>query len=77
MQGRSGSAVAVGLIAAAAGVAAVSYILWVRLRSAGERVAPLRSVTDLLDDCYARMRDLREQVMELPDGPLRGASAEG
>lgn len=55
----------VSLIAAAAAVAVVSGLYWWRMRHARPGAPDLRGVSDILSECQARMRDIRNQLGEL------------
>lgn len=66
-------ALVVGALAAAAGVAVATYVYYERAQRSG---APrLRPVTDVLSDCYTRLRDLREHLADL--GPNLKVTREG
>jgi hypothetical protein len=54
------------LIAAATGVAVVSYLFWLRARTDQQGVPPLRNVTDVLSECYVKMRELQAHLADLP-----------
>ena len=60
------TALVIGAVAAAAGVAIGSYILIWRMRAARQRPGvPLRTVSEILTDCYTKMRDIQSRLTEL------------
>ncbi|HSV73400.1 MAG TPA: hypothetical protein VLH79_06545 [Chthonomonadales bacterium] len=65
------TSIVIGIIAAAAGIAMMAYA-W-RWRLAERAIDPtLRSVSEILDDCYAKVKQLQQSVSHLP-GPPAGA----
>lgn len=62
------TAFVIGAIAAAAGIAVASAIL-IRNRRAQAAAPTLRSVSEVLSDCYARMRDIQSHLSELTTAP--------
>ena len=54
-----------GFVAAAAGIAVMSYLYWWRTRQMRERPASLASVGDILSECHARMRDIQAHLSTL------------
>jgi len=63
---------ALGILAAAAGVAVGSYVLVSRRRRDAE-TPPLRTVQEILTDCYGKMREIQRHLGEL-QGPAAQAS---
>ncbi len=66
--GRRNTALVIGAVAAAAGVALASYLFVWRARSGRSQQQPLRSVSEVLDDCYTKMREIQSHLQEL-SGP--------
>lgn len=72
--GSSKTAIVVGVVAAAAGVAIASYVYAVRLReAAAEQEHTPKPVADVLDECFAKLRDLQHNVEDLHAPALRPA----
>lgn len=70
-KGNRTTSIVIGAIAAAAGVAIVAY-LW-RWRLAVRGADPsLRSVSDILDDCYTKMHQLQQNLSQLPSSASGG-----
>lgn len=67
VEGRQRTYLIVGLVAAAAGVALASYVAWRGAQPADDKEPEMRHVTDILSDCYAKMRDLETQLAALPE----------
>jgi len=54
-----------GAVAALAGVAVASYLYFGRLNEADEDNPPLRNVSEILTDCYAKMNELQRNLADL------------
>lgn len=64
-EGSRKTALVIGAVAAA-GVAIASYLmLWRRRTARREEPTPLRSVTEMLSDLQAKMRELQNHLAEL------------
>ena len=65
-EGSHKTALIVGAVAAAAGVAIASYLFLWRKRAIEQdhQSLPLRSVSDLLGDCYTKIREIQTQLTE-------------
>jgi hypothetical protein len=66
-QGSRGTALLFGAVAAAAGIAVVSYLFYLRHHTRRDDRASLRPVADVLNEVYERMREVRHQLAELPE----------
>ncbi len=64
-EGSRKTALVVGAVAAAAGVAIASYLFAVRSRSRYEDDRPLRNVKEILNDCYVKIREIQNGLTEL------------
>lgn len=73
-EGNRRTALMVGAVVLAAGVAIGSYLYWWRLRSVRRVETPLRSVTEVLNDCYLKMRELQQQLAALTEANLKPGS---
>jgi hypothetical protein len=58
------TALVLGAVTAAAGIAAISYVVAKRLRS-GNNGGPARSVSEVLNECYTKMREIQGHLAEL------------
>lgn len=67
VEGRQKTYLIVGLVAAAAGVALASYVAWRGSQPTETPEPEMRHVTDILSDCYAKMRDLETQLAAMPE----------
>jgi hypothetical protein len=59
------TALLIGFVAAAAGVALASYLYWWRIRSMRNRPSGLASVSDILTECNAKMREIQSHLSAL------------
>jgi flagellar basal body-associated protein FliL len=62
-EGSRKTALVIGAVVAAAGLAILSYY-WIRAANSKD-TKPLRSVKEVLDDCYTRMREIQDNLSEL------------
>jgi hypothetical protein len=74
--GRRNTALVIGAVAAAAGVAIASYLFVWRARSGRSEQQPLRSVSEVLDDCYAKMREIQSHLQDLSNSTLQPKPAQ-
>ncbi len=65
-QGNRGTALLIGAVAAAAGIAVVSYLFYTRHHPHRKGHDSLRPVADVLNEVYDRMREVRQQLADLP-----------
>lgn len=57
--------IVIASIVAAAGIAVASYVVVTRLKVAEEAAAKEnRSVSDVLNDCYIRMKDIQDHLVD-------------
>jgi hypothetical protein len=63
-------ALVVGAIAAAAGVAVASYVYFGNGRRKSHPVERLRNVSEVLSDCYTKIKELQQHVAELRPAKL-------
>lgn len=62
------TALIIGTVAAAAGVAIASYMITAKLRDVELKDEPeLRSINDLLSDCYNRIDSMQDHLTDLND----------
>jgi hypothetical protein len=64
-EGSRKSTLVLGTVAAVAGVAVLSYLLFGRSSRSPEQRQEVRSVSDVLSDCYSKIHDLKQQLSEL------------
>jgi len=60
-----------GAVAALAGVAVASYFYFGRMNDSDEDNPPLRNVSEILTDCYAKMNELQRNLADLHPQPPR------
>jgi len=77
-EGSRKTALVIGAVAAAAGVALASY-LFVWRRRCAQRVVepPLRSVSEMLSDLQAKMKDLQNHLAELMPPAVQSPATPG
>ncbi len=62
------TALIIGTVAAAAGVAIATYIIAAKLKDVELRDTPeLRSINDLLSECYNRIDDMQDHLSDVKD----------
>jgi hypothetical protein len=66
------STLILGTVAAVAGVAVLSYLLFDRVGRSPEQQKESRSVSDVLSDCYMKIHDLKERLSELHPANMAG-----
>jgi hypothetical protein len=76
-EGSRRTALVIGAVAAAASLAIASYLYMWRRRSEPSLSPPLRNVSDLLSDCYAKMREIQSHLSEIQPTVLQSPATRG
>jgi hypothetical protein len=63
-----------GTILLTTSIAVTSYILWTRTRGDQAEAESIRSVKELLDECYVKIKEIQQNLSELPPSSVPSPS---
>jgi hypothetical protein len=63
-----------GTLMLTTGIAVASYILWSRTRGDQMDEPSIRSVKELLDECYEKIREIQQNLSDLPPASVTSPS---
>lgn len=63
-----------GTVLLSTGIAVASYILWSRTRGGQTQEPSIRSVKELLDECYVKIKEIQQNLSDLPPASVPSPS---